>query len=84
MQESTERLVVVDDDDDYTANPTKNITVNQDFSSNQQPTLNERAKDKVYRQLKQLESSYNPETLKLINNIEHGREILLDQANIAL
>jgi Reverse transcriptase (RNA-dependent DNA polymerase) len=34
--------------------------------------------------LKRLESSYNPEASTLIKNIEQGREILLDQASIAL
>jgi hypothetical protein len=62
LQESTERLVVDDADDFFMAKPTDNMVVNQSISSNQQPALNERAKDKVYCQLKQLESSYNPET----------------------
>jgi hypothetical protein len=48
------------------------------------PALNERTKEKVHRQLKRLESSYNPEESTLIKNIEQGREILLDQASIAL
>jgi hypothetical protein len=31
-----------------------------------------------------IRSSYNPEASTLINNIEQGREILLDEASIAL
>jgi hypothetical protein len=34
--------------------------------------------------LKRLESSYNPEASTLIKNFEQGREILFEQANIAL
>jgi hypothetical protein len=78
---STEKL---DDDDDFIVKPTENPVVNSDISSNQQPALNERTKEKVHRQLKRLESSYNPEESTLIKNIEQGREILLDQASIAL
>jgi Reverse transcriptase (RNA-dependent DNA polymerase) len=69
---------------DFIVKPTENPVVNSDISSNQQPTLNERTKEKVYRQLKRLESSYNPEASTLIKNIEQGREILLDQASITL
>jgi hypothetical protein len=41
-------------------------------------------KDKIYRQMKRLESSFNPEASKIIESIDQGREIILDQANIAL
>jgi hypothetical protein len=50
------------------------MVLNPDISSNRQPALNERSKEKVYCQLKQLESSYNPEASKLIKNIEQGRD----------
>jgi hypothetical protein len=80
---STEKLED-DDDDDLIVKPTENPVVSSVASSNQQPALNERTKEKVYCQLKRLESSYNPEALTLIKNIEQGRKILLDQANIAL
>jgi hypothetical protein len=50
-----------DDNDDLIAKPTENPVVNSGISCNQHPVLNERTKEKVYRQLKQLESSYNPE-----------------------
>ena len=51
---------------------------------NQQPALSEKTKEKVYCQLKQLESSFNSEALRIIENIEQGREILLDQVDFAL
>ena len=39
---------------------------------------------KLYRQLRQLESSFNPDAAKLVEQIEQGREIFLDQVNLAL
>ena len=39
---------------------------------------------KVCRQMRQLESSLNPEATKLVEQIEQGREILLDQVNLTL
>jgi hypothetical protein len=41
-------------------------------------------KRKVYRQLKQLESCFNPDASKIVKDIEQGRDIVPDQANIAL
>jgi hypothetical protein len=41
-------------------------------------------KSKVYCHLKQLESSFNPDATKIVKDIEQGRDIILDQANIAL
>jgi hypothetical protein len=73
-----------DDDDDFIVKRTENPVVSSDASSNQEPALKDRTKEKLYRQLKRLESSYNPEASTLLKNIEQGREILLDQANIAL
>jgi hypothetical protein len=39
---------------------------------------------KLYRQLRELKSSFNPDDAKLVEQIEQGREILLDKVNIAL
>jgi hypothetical protein len=39
---------------------------------------------KLYRQLRQLESSFNPDATKIVEQIEQGRELLLDQVNFAL
>jgi hypothetical protein len=41
-------------------------------------------KKKVYRVIRLLESSLNPEASKMLQNIEKGKEILFEQANIAL
>jgi hypothetical protein len=57
LQVSTEKLVVDNDEDDFMAKPTENMVVNPNISSNQQPALNERAKEKVYCQLKRLENN---------------------------
>jgi hypothetical protein len=74
-----------DDDDKYVhtiatinqeANNPEGIQVIQDKDQN--------IKGKVYRQLKQLESSFNPEASKIVKDIEEGWDIILDQANIAL
>jgi hypothetical protein len=43
----------------------------------------EQKRAKVYRNLRQLESSFNPEVAKIVERIEQGREILLDHANFA-
>jgi len=42
------------------------------------------ASNKVYQQRKILESSFNPEASKLINDIEQGRDIFLDQMNVSM
>jgi hypothetical protein len=50
---SAEKL---DDDDKFVVKPIENLVFNPDISSNPQPALNERTKEKVYCQLKQLEA----------------------------
>jgi hypothetical protein len=40
-------------------------------------------KKKIYREIRLLESSFNPEASTVLQNIEQGREIVLKQANIA-
>jgi hypothetical protein len=45
--------------------------------------LDEQKRAKVYRNLRQLESSFNPEAAKIVEKIEQGRKILLDHANFA-
>jgi hypothetical protein len=40
-------------------------------------------KKKIYMEMRLLESSFNPEVSAMLQNIEQGREILLEQANIA-
>ena len=31
-----------------------------------------------------LESSFNPEATKIVEDVKHGREVMLDQVNLAL
>jgi hypothetical protein len=45
--------------------------------------LDEQKRAKVYRNLRQLERSFNPDASKIVERIEQGREILLDHANFA-
>jgi hypothetical protein len=53
---SNEKLSI-DDEDHFIAKPTGNTEVNPDMASNQKPALKERTKEKLYCQLKKLESS---------------------------
>jgi Reverse transcriptase (RNA-dependent DNA polymerase) len=70
----------IDDDlGDLILIPVEKSQVNNEI----QPEIKERTKIKLYRQLKRLESSFNPEALKMIEYIEQGREIQLDQATFA-
>jgi hypothetical protein len=39
---------------------------------------------KIYRAMRLLDSSLNHETSEMLQNIEQGREILFEQANVAL
>jgi hypothetical protein len=39
---------------------------------------------KVFRAMRKLESWFNPETTKAVENYNHGREMTLDQVNLAL
>jgi hypothetical protein len=41
-------------------------------------------KKKVYREMRLLESSFNPEDSTVLQNIVQGREILLEQSNVTL
>jgi hypothetical protein len=40
-------------------------------------------KKKIYREMRLLESSFNPEASTVLQNIEQEREILLEQVNVA-
>jgi hypothetical protein len=73
-----------DEDDDVIANSKiQEVKDGQDKLSSVQDQ-NELKKKKIYRAMRLLESSFNPEASTMPQNIEQGREILLEQANIAL
>jgi hypothetical protein len=55
----------------------------QDKSSSAQDQ-DELKKKNVYRAMRLLESSFNPEAFIVLQNIDQGREIVIEQANIAL
>ena len=66
-----------DDDDDVMESRVQSVTDNQDDLQGD-TNLDELKRMKVYRQMRQLESSFNPEATKLVEQIEQGREILLE------
>ena len=75
----------VNDDDDDELDDLNIQKGNQEV----QQIVNTNEKDdqrnkKVYRQMRMLESSFNPEASKIVEEFKQGRDILLDQVNIAL
>jgi hypothetical protein len=73
-----------DEDDDVIANlKIQKVNDGHDNSRSTQDQ-NELKKKKVYRAMRLLENSFNPQASTMLQNIEQGREILLDQANVAL
>jgi DNA-binding phage protein len=73
-----------DEDDDFIANSKiQEVNDSQDKLSSVQDQ-DELKKKKIYRAMRLLESSFNPEASTVLQNIEQEREILLEQANIAL
>jgi hypothetical protein len=64
------------------------VTLNTKESSieNDQFTQEDKKKieRKVHHEWKQLVGSYNPHATRIINDIEQGSDIILDQANILL
>jgi hypothetical protein len=73
-----------DEDDDVIANSNiQGVNIYQDNlkSASDQDEL---MKKKVCRAMHLLENSFNPEASTMLQNIEHGREIILEKANFAL
>jgi hypothetical protein len=59
-------------------------TLNLEKKNVERVQVTQEVKDKIYHQMKRLESSFNPEASKIIESIDQGRKIILDKANIAL
>jgi hypothetical protein len=73
-----------DEDDDFIANSKiQEVKDGQDKLSSVQ-YQDELEKKKIYRAMRLLESSFNPEASTMLQNIEQGRGFLLEQANVAL
>jgi hypothetical protein len=71
-------------DDEYDAVEPKIQAANKTQKEVQEEkVLDEQKRAKVYRNLRQLESKFNPEAANIVERIEQGREILLDHANFA-
>jgi hypothetical protein len=49
----------------------------------EEKALDEQKSAKVHRDLRQFESSFNPEAVKIVERIEHENQILLNHANFA-
>jgi hypothetical protein len=72
----------VDDEDDV-VEPKIQAANKTQKEVQEEKVLDKQERAKVYRNLRQLESSFNPEAAKIVERIEQGREILLDHANFA-
>jgi hypothetical protein len=62
----------------------KVINGSESNTNSTQPEVNDKSNLKIYCQMKRLESSFNPEASKIIDNFEQGRGILLDSVHLAL
>jgi hypothetical protein len=80
-QKDKKKSVVEDDDD--AVEPKIQAANKTQVEVQEEKVLDEQKRAKVYRNLRQLESSFNPEVAKIVERIEQGREILLDHANFA-
>lgn len=76
---------LVDNDEDTDIMESKNQLFKEGQEASQAVTNQDDLKRmNLYRQLRQLESSFNPDAAKLVEQIEQGKEVLLDQVNLAL
>jgi Reverse transcriptase (RNA-dependent DNA polymerase) len=72
------------DDDDNFLERMKKLTHEPNEEVIDDHKKKEISSKKVYRQMKILESSFNPEASKVVTDIEQGRETFLDQVNVAM
>jgi hypothetical protein len=66
--------------EEYVTLNTKESVIEKDQVTQEE---NQKIKNKVYRELKQLERSYKLDENISVNDIEQGRNIILDQFNIS-
>jgi hypothetical protein len=71
------------DDEDDAVEPKIQAANKTQMEVQEEEVLDEQKRAKVYRNLHQLESSFNPEAAKIVESIEQGREILLNHTNFA-
>ena len=74
-------MTKIDDEEDSIELPTGN---KRNFASNDDEIDKKNKDEKVIRAMKKLESWFNPQATKVIEDHNHGREILLEQVNLAL
>jgi hypothetical protein len=73
-----------DEDDDVIANSKIQEIKDGQYKLSSVQNQDELKKKKVYRPMRLLESSFNPDDSTMLHNTEQGKEILLEQANVAL
>jgi hypothetical protein len=74
---------MVEDDEDDAIESRIQATSEDLEEVQEEKAIDEQKRAKVYRNLRQLESSFNPEASRIVERIEQGREILLDHAHFA-
>jgi hypothetical protein len=80
----SQKKEIDDEDDDVIANSKiHEVNYGQDKLRSVQDQ-DELKKKKIYRAMCLLESSFKPEASTMLHNIEQGREILIEQENVAL
>jgi Reverse transcriptase (RNA-dependent DNA polymerase) len=81
-----ERIANNDDDDDVIGSlMIQKVNNGSETNTNSaQPEINDKSNLKIYRQMKRLQSSFNPEATKIIDDFDQGTDILLDSVNLAL
>jgi hypothetical protein len=67
--------------EEYMTLNTKESSIEKDQVTQE---VNQKIKSKVYREMKKLESSYNPDITRIVDDVDQGRKIILNQPNIAL
>jgi Reverse transcriptase (RNA-dependent DNA polymerase) len=74
-------MTIVDEEEDGIELPT---SINRNIVSVVDEKNKKNRDERVIRAMKKLESWFNPQATKVIENHDHGREILLEQVNLAL
>jgi Reverse transcriptase (RNA-dependent DNA polymerase) len=73
-----------DEDGSMIFHKAKEMNVSESEVSSTPQNVKDTTTVQLYRLMKRLENSFNPEASKIIDDLEQGREILLDQVNLAL
>jgi hypothetical protein len=80
----SQKKEVDDEDDDVIVNPKIQEVKDVQDKLSSAHDQDELKMKKIYREMSLLESSFNTEAFTMLQNIEQGRERLLEQANVEL